>query len=174
MFADYRSGRFKRHRRPASAVVVVVALATLLPVACGGSGAEPSTDAGDGDRAVIESWARALSDGDVEGAAGYFAIPSTAVNGGLRIEIRSREDAVTFNESLLCGAEVVAARTDGGVTTATFELSDRPGGDCGSGAGGEAATAFRIKDGEIVEWQRVAVPGGDDAAPPAADPGTPA
>lgn len=173
MFAIYRSGWFKRRRRPAL-VIAAVATATLLLAACGGGGAESTAGAEGGDRAVIESWARALSAGDVEGAAGYFAIPSTAVNGGLRTEIRSREDAITFNESLPCGVELINARTDGEVTTATFELADRPGGDCGSGAGAEAATTFRIESGEIVEWQRVAVPGGDDAAPAGDDPGTPA
>lgn len=176
MFATYRSARFKRLRRPASALAALVA-AVLLLAACGGSGnggTESADGADDGDLAVIESWSRALSAGDAEAAAGYFAIPSTAVNGGLRTEIRSREDAITFNESLPCGAELISARSDGEVTTATFELSDRPGGDCGSGAGAEAATAFRIENGEIVEWQRVAVPGGDGAAPAGDDPGTPA
>ncbi len=177
MFANYRSGRFKGLPQP---VIALIAAAALVLAGCGGSSepqtnADPATaDADAGDLAVIEGWSRTLSGGDVEGAAGYFAIPSTAVNGGLRTEIRSREDAITFNESLPCGAELIAAQTDGEVTTATFELSDRPGGDCGSGAGGEAATAFRIAEGEIVEWQRVAVPGGDGAAPAGTDPGTPA
>lgn len=163
-------------------MIALVAVAVLLLAGCGDSddptesppGGDPATaDADAGDLEVIEGWSRALSAGDVEGAAGYFAIPSTAENGGLRIEIRSRDDAVEFNESLPCGAKVVAARTAGEVTTATFLLSDRSGGDCGSGAGGEAATAFRIENGEIAEWQRVAVPGGNGAAPIEADPGTP-
>ena len=56
---------------------------------------------------------------------------------------------------------MIAAETTGDVTTATFELTQRPGGDCGSGTGGRAATAFKIEDGHIVEWSRVAVPGVD-------------
>lgn len=169
MFA-YRTGRFKRPRWAASAL----ALATLLALiaGCGGgeatdaaAGAGPTAGADAADLEVIEGWARALRGGDVDAAAAYFAIPSSAENGGLRVEIRSTADAVTFNESLPCGGEVVAATTAGEVTTATFELSDRPGGECGSGAGGEAAAAFRIEDGEIVEWRRVAVPGGERGAP---------
>lgn len=175
----YRIGRFKGLRRPVSALALVT---TLALAGCGGSGGSAITRTGAStgtdeatagadaeDLEVIEGWSRTLSSGDADAAAGYFAVPSTAENGGLSVEIRSTEDAVAFNESLPCGAEVVAAATDGDVTTATFELSDRPGGDCGAGAGGQAATAFRIEDGEIVEWRRVAVPGGGEAPqPPAA------
>ena len=56
---------------------------------------------------------------------------------------------------------IVSVRTTGELTTATFRLSDRPGGDCGSGAGGSASTTFDIEDGKIVEWRRV-----DDAPAP--------
>ena len=36
------------------------------------------------DLEVIEGWSRALSEGDVDAAAGYFALPSTAENGTIR------------------------------------------------------------------------------------------
>lgn len=168
---DYRTGRRKRRSIPAAAAVLA-ALVSLI-AGCGGADERPpsapdggaTAGADPGDLAVIEGWSRALSAGDIEAAAGYFAVPGSAENGGLRIEVRSREDAVTFNESLPCGAELIAAVSDGDATTATFELSDRPGGDCGAGAGGEAATSFRIENGEIVAWQRVAVPGGGGEAP---------
>lgn len=182
MFA-HRIGRFKGHPRPAIGATLALLASIAVISGCGSGDSPPSSettggdeataDADPGDLAVIEGWSRTLSDGDVEGAAGYFAIPSTAENGGLRIEIRSDDDAITFNDSLPCGAEVIAAETDGDVTTATFELSDRPGGDCGSGAGGEAATAFRIEDGEIVDWRRVEVPGGTAPPPPAGGQGEP-
>lgn len=171
MFA-YRTGRRKRYSR--SAPVLALAALAVLITGCGGAGESASTapggapataDADPADLAVIEGWSRALSAGDIEAAASYFAVPSSAENGGLRIEIRSLEDAVTFNGSLPCGAELLTATTAGDVTTATFRLADRPGGDCGAGAGGRAATAFRIEDEEITDWQRVAVPGGGDEAP---------
>jgi len=174
----YRIERFKGLPRPASQLAflaISLAFLALLIGGCGGDspaettgdGAEATAGADPGDLEVIEAWSRALSEGDVDAAAGYFAVPSRAENGGVGADIRSTDDAVAFNESLPCGAEVVAAETEDDVTTATFELADRPGGDCGSGAGGQAATAFRIEGGKIVEWRRVAVPGGGEAAPTA-------
>jgi hypothetical protein len=181
MFA-HRIGGIKGPRLPASFPAALLALLVplLLLAGCGGSdgtsvtitgtdSSDATANADPDDLKVIEGWATALKGGDVDGAAGFFAVPSTADNGGFRTEIKSDGDAVAFNESLPCGAEVIAAETDGDVTTATFELSDRPGGDCGSGAGGQAATAFKIENGKIVEWRRVEVPGGGEGggAPPA-------
>lgn len=151
-----------------------LALVALLAVAgCGGgeggTTVEPAADSGD--VAVIEGWTKALAAGDERAAAGYFAIPSTVENGPLLTKIESRADAIAFNRSLPCGAEVVSARTTGELTTATFLLSDRPGGDCGSGAGATASTSFEIRDGKIVEWRRVddaPSPGGGDGGEGAA------
>ena len=160
--------------------ILVATFALLLLAGCGDSGSTDQTptitgetsttgdtaDADAEDLQVIEDWSNTLSEGDVEGAADYFAVPSTTENGPIVIDIRSNKDAVAFNDSLPCGAKVVSAETSGDLTTATFELSDRPGGDCGSGTGGEAATEFKIEDGKIVEWRRVGVPGGGDGGAP--------
>ena len=131
---------------------------------CGGSDDGPAVPGGADPAAVevIDRWARELTAGDIEAAAGEFAIPSVAQN--VRIyAIESRDDAKLFNASLPCGAELVEARPEGELIVATFELTERPGpGTCGGGAGNEAATAFRIVDGKIAEWRRV-VP--DDEEP---------
>ena len=150
-------------------LVLLCALLCALPLASCGSG-DPSgstTDTGpdtagadQADVKVIEDWAGALAEGDVKAAADYFALPSTAENGPLLTSIDTRADAVAFNRSLPCGATVISAQTAGDFTTATFELTDRPGGDCGKGVGGTASTSFQIEDGKIVEWRRI-----DDAAP---------
>lgn len=114
---------------------------------------------------VIEDWSTALREGDVEAAAGLFALPSEAQNGPARIEITERADAVTFNESLPCGAELERAVDHAGFVIATFRLTERPGeGRCGAGTGELARTAFLIADGEIVEWLRVPAP--DDVSAP--------
>lgn len=143
-------------------------LCVLALGACGGGdgpgsahdipgGAEPD------DVRVIDDWARTLREGDIDGAARYFAIPSVAENGPTLIEIRDREDARLFNASLPCGAELVRAVPEGDFVVATFELTERPGpGSCGSGTGAAAQTAFVIEDGRIVEWRRVGA-GGEEA-----------
>ncbi len=157
----------------------ISALALLCLLALAGCGADdgdadqpPADDApaevtGDADPAdveVIEAWSDALREGDIDAAASYFALPSVAENGAL-LRIRNRDDARLFNLSLPCGATLVEAETEGDFTTATFELSERPGpGTCGQGSGGTAETAFVISDGEITEWRRVAV-GGAKPAP---------
>jgi limonene-1,2-epoxide hydrolase len=113
-------------------------------------------DADPEDKRVIGAWVDALRSGDVDEAASFFAIPSVAENGPILVRIRSKADAIAFNESLPCGAEMIRAEGQGDFTTATFRLTERPGaGRCGSGSGETASTAFVIRDGKIVEWRRV-------------------
>ena len=152
-------------------VVLTLLLASTF-AACGGSSGETATEIPGGadpaDVEVIDRWARTLNGGDVEGAAEFFALPSVAQNGPtLRIE--SIEDARLFNSSLPCGATLEEAVDEGEFTIATFELTERPGpGTCGSGTGAEARTAFKIENGKIAEWRRVAdEPGDGTSAPPA-------
>ena len=177
MFA-YRSSIFKRLFGIAALVVALVAFGCgSEPGASTESAApDPGQTAGEPDVAgadpdevgVIKGWIGALSEGDVEAAAGYFAIPSTAQNGPLLVRIRDSEDSVAFNESLPCGGELVSAETVGDFTTATFQLSERPGGGCGPGVGGTASTSFVIEDGKITEWRRV----GEGGAAPDSDAAT--
>jgi hypothetical protein len=146
-----------------------VALGLLLVLAlaaCGGDGesetsrspTEAGIDLPEGHEEVkvIDEWIRALSEGDVEGAAELFALPSVVQNGTPPIELSTRAEAVDFNSSLPCGAELVGARPLGNLIAATFRLTERPGpGECGTGVGGLARTAFLIRDGEIVQWRRL-------------------
>lgn len=153
-------------------VGTLLVLALLALPACGGGGDSASTtstesavsgDANPADVQIIDGWVTALRHGDVNAAAGYFAIPSVAENGPTLIEIRDREDARLFNASLPCGAELVRAVPEGDFVVATFELTERPGpGSCGSGTGAAAQTAFVIEDSRIVEWRRVGA-GGEEA-----------
>ena len=143
-------------------------LVTALALAgCGATGADevettiPGIVGGADPEAVgvIEAWSTALREGDVDGAAEFFALPSEAQNGPARIEISERADAVSFNRSLPCGAELERAVDHAGFVIATFRLTERPGeGRCGAGTGDVARTAFRISNGEIVEWLRVPGP----------------
>jgi hypothetical protein len=115
---------------------------------------------------VIRNWADTLRRGDVEGAARDFALPSTVANGGNPIRLASHASAVSFNQSLPCGAKVTRLEPSAhDFTVATFTLTERPGiGTCGTGLGHTAQVAFLVKDGKIAEWIRLqATP----TAPPA-------
>ncbi len=121
------------------------------------AGTTPASDIPGGadpaDVEVIESWVTTLARGDIEGAASFFALPSVAENGPLLLHIETTEDARRFNASLPCGAELIRAVPKGDLTTATFRLKERPGGQCDA-PGARAKTTFLIEDGEIVEWRR--------------------
>ena len=142
---------------------LLVALALIALAGCGGgSDSETTTTASEvpggadsADVEVIQGWVDALRGGDVEAASDFFAIPSTAENGPVLMELDTRADVVRFNRSLPCGAKLVRAEDSGDFTTATFRLTERPGpGICGPGTGELAETAFKIEDGKIVEWRR--------------------
>ena len=160
----------KTRRRHAPAVLA--ALALLAAAALAGCGGDDGSDVdlgievpeGSHDQVVvIGAWVETLSDGDVEHAADFFALPSTVENGTPPLQLSTHNDAVAFNRSLPCGAELVRARPDGPLITATFRLTERPGGDCGPGVGGLARTSFRIEDDKITEWRRLPDAGGEPA-----------
>jgi limonene-1,2-epoxide hydrolase len=151
--------------------VAALAVALLVVAGCGGGGSmtampEVPGDANPADVHVIDAWVTALRRGDVDAAAGYFAVPSVAENGPVLVHIQSVADARRFNRSLPCGARLIHAGTAGRFTTATFRLTERPGpGICGPGTGGIAKTSFVIRDGKIAQWRRVGAGGGGQRAP---------
>jgi hypothetical protein len=131
----------------------------------------PDRPTGPADRAsarVVRRWLRALSRGDVQGAARFFALPSRYQNGTAVLTIDSPGERLAINLALPCGGRVVALRGARGFTIATIRLRERPGADCGRGAGGRARTAIRVAGGRIREWYRLPDrPGGPQTAPPA-------
>src|SRR3954463_2275795 len=115
------------------------------------------------DGALIRRGADPLRAGHVSAAARLFHVPAIAENGTGELALQSFAEVRLFNESLPCGAELLdARRVAGGYTLAVFRLTDRPGGDCGSGAGQRAATAFRFSPGRIKEGRG----GGGAPVPP--------
>ena len=142
--------------------------AVLALSSCGGDDESPTasepaevTASAEGpieDVEVIREWSEALTEGDIDAAADFFAIPSIAEN-GITIDIETIDDARLFNESLPCGAELESTQSEGEFITATFRLTTRPGVEVCPGDGATAETSFVIEDGAIQEWRRVAVPG---------------
>ena len=113
---------------------------------------------------VVRAWADALRHGHVAAAAAYFALPAVVANGSPPLRLPTRAAVRGFNRSLPCGARLVATEpTPHGFLVATFRLTERPGaGECGSGTGGLARVAIRVRDGHITEWLRI-----EDAPRPA-------
>ncbi|MDA0184311.1 hypothetical protein OJ997_28660 [Solirubrobacter phytolaccae] len=104
------------------------------------------------ERGVIRRWAEELSRGDVRAAAKEFSVPSEIVN--LQpdpLELDTARRVEDFNDSLPCGAKLIkVTRTVSKLVVGEFELTDRPGGDCGASAGSQATFAFLIDaDGHI-------------------------
>ena len=106
---------------------------------------------------VVRDWADTLRAGNVRAAARYFAIPSLVANGTPPIKLKTRAEAEFFNQTLPCGAKLIdTAAAPHGFFIATFRLTERPGeGECGSGTGETARTAFRVRDAHITDWLRV-------------------
>jgi hypothetical protein len=152
------------------AAVAIALIAVTGAAGCGGGDGDDDSEeiSGGADSTaveVIEDWANDLRGGDLEAAADHFKVPSIAQNGTAPIPLETRGQVLAFNASLPCGAELTEAEGHGRFTIATFELTERPGaGECGSGVGGTAKTAFVIEEGLITRWIRVVDE--EDVGPP--------
>jgi hypothetical protein len=159
-----------RHRSIAS-VLALGALAAFAPGCGGGSDFKraapppPPAPTRAADAEVIRAWADQLRTGHIDAATKLFAVPATVQNGTPPIVLDSTESVQGFNSSLPCGARLLRTLRRGRYTVGVFRLTGRPGGDCGSGTGFEAATAFLIRGGKILEWRRVDVPKGGTPVP---------
>jgi hypothetical protein len=121
-------------------------------------------------RRVINAWLRALRHGDVERAAHYFALPSKFQNSTPVLTVHTERERIAVNLSLPCGAKARQMGGAGAYTIVTFELTKRPGADCGTGVGGTARGAIRVERRRIKEWYRLPdQPGGRQQAPPELD-----
>jgi limonene-1,2-epoxide hydrolase len=139
-------------------LALVIVLAAALS-GCGGGSSGSASQPED----VIRAWSKALQTGDGVAAASYFTVPAVVENGTPPIKLSSRAEVIFFNMTLPCGGEVERTSQRGDYTDVIFKLTDRPGGDCGTGAGQEVATAFLVRNGKITEWRRLPDP--DTQAP---------
>jgi len=180
-----------------SAVAVLAALSVTAAVGCGGaqkSSTTPPTVANDpgptpavsdlalppgvpdestgpaavSARRVITDWLKALRRGDVKRAAHYFALPSKFQNATPVLTVNNEQERLAVNLSLSCGAVATEMGGAGVYTIVTFRLTERKGGNCGTGVGGKARGAIRVERRRIKEWYRLPDdPGGAQQAPPA-------
>ena len=180
-----------------SAVAALAALSVTAAVGCGGaqkSSTTPPTVANDpgptpavsdlalppgvpdestgpaavSARRVINDWLKALRRGDVKRAAHYFALPSKFQNATPVLTVNNEQERLAVNLSLSCGAVATEMGGAGVYTIVTFRLTERKGGNCGTGVGGKARGAIRVERRHIKEWYRLPDdPGGAQQAPPA-------
>jgi hypothetical protein len=109
---------------------------------------------------VIRGWADALRAGHVDAAARFFAIPAVVADGtNPQRSLQDRDAVREFNRGLPCGARLLnTKRGQGSFVVATFVLTERPGGACGTGVDQRVATVFLIERHRIVQWLRAADP----------------
>jgi len=95
----------------------------------------------------------------------YWAVPAKVQNGTPLLTLDTKDKVRVFNDALSCGAVLTAAGAGGksGFTILAMKLTERPGGDCGTGTGKRARTAIFVRDGKIAEWYRIP----DDPSAPA-------
>jgi len=122
------------------------------------------------ERRVIRGWSDKLRHGDVDAAARYFSVPSRVSNADPGwVLLETSKEVQAFNRGLPCGAKLIKTRRSvERFVVGVFELTDRPGGECGTGTGTRAAVAFLIREGHITSWIRV-----DEGATPTPTPAAP-
>lgn len=122
-------------------------------------------------RRVIDNWLKALRGGHIKAAAHYFALPSKFQNATPVLTVHNEQERIAVNTSLSCGAVATEMGAAGVYTIVKFRLTERRGGNCGTGVGGIARGAIRVERRKIKEWYRLPdKPGGEQDAPPAEGP----
>lgn len=120
---------------------------------------------------VLRRWADAMRRADTGAAARLFVLPAVVAPDPAAPPLRltTAAEARRFHEGLPCGSRLERVTPHGRYVIATFRLTERPRGDCGSGTGELASVAFLMRAGRVVEWRRVPVPssGPSDPVPPA-------
>lgn len=108
------------------------------------------------DERVIRGWNQAVNLGRYDRAADFFA-PGAVVEQLVEVTLDTRADAIAFNRSLPCRADVTdVEREDGDSTIAAFSLREGRTGGCEEG--GSARVRFVIRGGEIEEWRQLPTP----------------
>jgi hypothetical protein len=111
---------------------------------------------------VIARWLRVLRSGDEARAARFWATGAKFQNATPVLTIDSPIEKVAIQKSLPCGARIKKAGGPAPFVVLVFVLTERKGGDCGSGVGQTARGAIRVAHGRIAEWYRLPDDPGQD------------
>jgi hypothetical protein len=101
---------------------------------------------------VIRGWLLSLDREDYTQAAYYFA-PNALIDQGHPYRLKDQSEAMAFNASLPCRAELVGMRGGGHAhhVLATFKLRRGPGGKCS----GFTRVRYTIENGKFTEWRQL-------------------
>ena len=101
---------------------------------------------------VIRGWLLSLERMDYTQAAYYFA-PNALIDQGHPYRLKSRSEALQFNASLPCRADLIALRGGGHAShvLATFRLRRGPGGKCS----GLTRVRYTIENGKFTAWRQL-------------------
>ncbi|MBA3301077.1 MAG: cytochrome c oxidase assembly protein [Thermoleophilaceae bacterium] len=155
-FFFWRAGVDHDKKHAAGLIVLLAFLA-----GCGGSDEKPAgPKEASGDEKVIRDWIHQVNAGDYEEAADLFA-DNAIVEQVSEFRLRTHREAVEFNRSLPCKADLVGVESGGVTSRATFDLRG-PQGSCD----GEASVQFLIVDGKIEQWRQMPAPQGEVARLP--------
>lgn len=133
-------------------ILVAVALALFSGAGCGGN---------DSAESVVREWTDAVSRGENDRAADFFAAYATVIQGRQTLTLATHDEAVAWNAGLPCAATIVSiVEQDGERVRATFLLEDRASTPC-DGPGAEVGVEFVVRDGRIAVLRQL---GGSPAA----------
>jgi hypothetical protein len=129
-----------------------VLLALVVLAGCDSSSDEPEKPdpLHSYDGRVIRGWLLALERQDYEQAAYYFA-PNALIDQGHPYRLRTKSEALAFNASLPCRADLIRLKGGGAHVLATFRLRAGPGGGCS----GLVRVRYTIRKGKFTEWRQL-------------------
>jgi hypothetical protein len=104
---------------------------------------------------VIARWLRVLQRGEEARAARFWATGAKFQNATPVLTIDTPIEKLAIQKSLPCGARIKQAGGPAPFVVLVFVLTQRRGGDCGTGAGHTARGAIRVAHGRIAEWYRL-------------------
>jgi hypothetical protein len=101
---------------------------------------------------VIRGWLLSLERQDYAQAAYYFA-PNALIDQGHPYRLKTRSEALQFNASLPCRADLIGMRGGGHAhhVLATFRLRRGPGGKCS----GLTRVRYTIENGKFTAWRQL-------------------
>jgi hypothetical protein len=102
---------------------------------------------------VVRAWSQQLNVGDNQGAAKLFAPGAEIVQAGTTRRLNTQAEAIAWNAALPCSGRIVAIKSSGNTTRATFILGNRQKSKC-DGPGQKATAIVRVKNGKIVLWHQ--------------------